>query len=104
MSTALQITKSLPKFSLRIFLETSILGYSLFRNTYHMSRLPEKDIYDNHILLTDKIFMFPIATIITVLTSPYKILNDLRRMEYSYRNIDIPTHLQISTTMDVIFT
>ena len=104
MSTALQITKSLPKISLRFLVESSILGYSLFRNTYYMSKLPEKDIYDNYILLTDKIFMFPIATVITVITSPYKIFNDLRRMEYSYRNIDIPTNLQISTTMDVIFT
>ncbi len=81
-----------------------IVMYSFLRNGFYISQLPEKDRYNKEpILIVDKVLMYPIANLYTCFLFPCKIYNDLRRLEYSIRNIPLPNTLKMDSLGDFIF-
>lgn len=82
-----------------------MLAYSMIRNGYHLSQLPEKDTSwsgGEHILLVDKVVAYPFACVITCGLLPFKIVHDLERLEYWTRKIPLPRSLTMQNISDVL--
>lgn len=85
-------------------LATIALTYATARNAYYLHHLPEKSRYKDYNMTTDKILAFPIAVLTTCALLPFKLRNDLVRLEYIQRSLPIPSHLLMTQVEDVIFT
>lgn len=82
-----------------------IFAYSLARNGYHLSQLPEKDTTwtkeGEHILFIDKVVAYPFICTWTIALLPFKVVYDLERVEHYIRKIPLPRSLELKNVSDV---